>query len=56
MRKRKEDKASDSSSPLQQIESYLKQNAGDHYNYEEERDYSVSSGSLTLDIEMGGGI
>lgn len=56
MRKRKEDKVSDSSSPLQQIESYLKQNAGDHYNYEEERDYSVSSGSLTLDIEMGGGI
>ena len=54
--RKKEKKIDDSASPLQQIESYLKQNAGDHYNYEEERDYSVSSGSLTLDIEMGGGI
>ena len=46
----------ESSSPLQQIQSYLEQNKGDHYNFEEERSYSISSGSLLLDIEMGGGI
>ena len=43
-------------SPLQQIEAYLQQHKGDHYNFEEQRDYTVSSGSLLLDIEMGGGI
>ena len=43
-------------SPLRQIQSYLEQNKGDHYNFEEERVYTVSSGSLLLDIEMGGGI
>ncbi len=43
-------------SPQQQIQAYLEQNKGDHYNFEEERTYSVSSGSLLLDIEMGGGI
>ena len=42
--------------PLEQIQSYLEQNKGDHYNFEEERTYTVSSGSLLLDIEMGGGI
>ena len=42
--------------PLDQIQSYLEQNKGDHYNFEEERSYTVSSGSLLLDIEMGGGI
>jgi RecA/RadA recombinase len=44
------------SSPKDQIHQYLKQNQGDHYNFEEERTYTVSSGSLLLDIEMGGGI
>ena len=43
-------------SPLDQIGAYLKQHSGDHYNFEEERTYTVSSGSLLLDIEMGGGI
>ena len=45
-----------SASPQQQIQAYLEQHKGDHYNFEEERTYSVSSGSLLLDIEMGGGI
>ncbi len=45
-----------STTPLEQIESYLKQNKTDHYNYAEERSYTISSGSLLLDIEMGGGI
>lgn len=44
------------SSPVQQIESYLKDHKNDHYNFEEEHTYTVSSGSLLLDIEMGGGI
>jgi len=44
------------SSSLRQIQSYLEQNKGDHYNFEEDRVYTVSSGSLLLDIEMGGGI
>ena len=42
--------------PQQQIQAYLEQNKGDHYNFEEERVYTVSSGSLLMDIEMGGGI
>jgi RecA/RadA recombinase len=42
--------------PQQQIQAYLEQHKGDHYNFEEERTYTVSSGSLLLDIEMGGGI
>ena len=53
MRKKKE---INSSSPMEQISAYLKEHSGDHYNFEEERTYTVSSGSLLLDIEMGGGI
>ena len=41
---------------IEQINQYLKDNKGDHFNFEEEREYTVSSGSLKLDIEMGGGI
>ena len=54
MRKKKNN--IESVSPLDQINAYLENNKGDHYNFEEERDYTVSSGSLLLDIEMGGGI
>jgi len=49
-------KKAESGSPLDQIHSYLEQNKDYHYNFEEDRLYSVSSGSLLLDIEMGGGI
>jgi len=42
--------------PTDQIQAYLEQHKNDHYNFEEEHFYSVSSGSLLLDIEMGGGI
>jgi len=45
-----------SGSPLEQIQAYLKDHKEDHYNFEKERIYTVSSGSLLLDIEMGGGI
>ena len=49
-------KIPEGSSPVEQIQSYLKEHKNDHYNFEEEHTYSVSSGSLLLDIEMGGGI
>ena len=49
-------KTNSETSPVAQIEAYLKEHKNDHYNFEEERTYSVSSGSLLLDIEMGGGI
>tara|TARA_R100000808_G_C2135999_1_gene144333 strand:+ start:522 stop:1613 length:1092 start_codon:yes stop_codon:yes gene_type:complete len=54
MRKKKSNL--NSGSPVDQILAYLEQNKGDHYNFEEERSYVVSSGSLLMDIEMGGGI
>ena len=43
-------------SHVDQIKAYLENNKDDHYNFEEENNYVVSSGSLVLDIEMGGGI
>jgi len=43
-------------SPVQQIQSYLNENKADHYNFDETPEYTVSSGSLLLDIEMSGGI
>lgn len=54
-RKATKTKVSDGS-PVSQIQQYLEQHKGDHYNFEKERKYTVSSGSLLLDIEMGGGI
>lgn len=43
-------------SPAEQIKAYLKNNKEDHFAFEEEVNYNVSSGSLILDIEMGGGL
>ena len=37
------------------LKSFLKENKEHHYNYEEEIDYKISSGSLTVDFELGGG-
>ena len=54
--RKKKEEATDLNSPVSQIQDYLEKNKGDHYNFEEEREYTVSSGSLKLDIEMGGGI
>ena len=42
--------------PLDQIQSYLKDHKDEHLNFEKEPQYVVSSGSLLLDIEMSGGI
>ena len=36
--------------------SFLKQNSEDHYNFEDETDYKVSSGSLQLDLHLDGGL
>tara|TARA_B100000287_G_scaffold300468_1_gene283618 strand:+ start:3790 stop:4929 length:1140 start_codon:yes stop_codon:yes gene_type:complete len=40
----------------EQLSSFLKTHKEDHYNYEETVEYKVSTGSLTLDIETGGGL
>jgi RecA/RadA recombinase len=40
----------------EQLSSFLKTHKEDHYNYEEAIEYKVSTGSLTLDIETGGGL
>ena len=53
-KKKKESKLFDD--PIAQIKSYLDENKEDHFNFEEAPTYVVSSGSLLLDIEMGGGI
>jgi len=38
------------------LASFLKENKDDHYNFEEEVYYKVSTGSLNLDIATGGGL
>lgn len=38
------------------LKSFLKENKEHHYNYEDEIDYKVSSGSLNVDFELGGGL
>jgi len=43
-------------SPNDLIKSFLKNTENDHYNFEKEHDYKVSSGSLILDFELGGGL
>ena len=55
-RKKKIESGSTLVTSEQQIESFLSQNKDYHYNFEEERDYTVASGSLILDLEMGGGM
>jgi RecA/RadA recombinase len=42
--------------PMSLLDKYLKDNADYHYAFDGNIDYVVSSGSLNLDIEMGGGI
>ncbi len=38
------------------LSSFLKDNKDEHYNFEEEVSYKVSTGSLNLDIATGGGL
>ena len=42
--------------PQDQIRSYLDAHKDEHFNFEQEPHYVVSSGSLLLDTEMSGGI
>jgi RecA/RadA recombinase len=37
------------------LSNFLKTNKEDHYNFEEDFNYKVSSGSIQLDIHLGGG-
>ena len=53
MAKKKEDGSVVTSSEV--LSSFLKNNKEDHYNFEDDCDYKVSSGSLQLDIQLGGG-
>ena len=51
MPRQKKEKTNEAS-PQAQIEAYLNQNKNDHYNFETEHLYNVSSGSLLLDIKI----
>jgi RecA/RadA recombinase len=56
MTKTKENKeAKDPVSSQNVLGSFLKTNKEDHYNFEDEIDYKVSSGSLQFDMQLGGG-
>jgi hypothetical protein len=39
--------------PTTQLTSFLKQNKEDHFNFEESVDFSVTQGSLLLDLHVG---
>lgn len=54
--KKENDEQEASITTSSQINSYLKTNKDDHYNFEKAESYVVSSGSLILDMEMGGGL
>jgi len=55
-RPKKSESQEDGVTTLDQINSFLKENKEDHYNYGENFDYKVKTGSLILDLETGGGI
>jgi RecA/RadA recombinase len=57
-RKPKEENVTESSGPSAKtrLTSFLKENKDDHFNFEEEIHYKVSTGSLNLDITTGGGL
>jgi RecA/RadA recombinase len=41
---------------IDQLQAYLKETKDDHYNYSENFNYKVKSGSLIFDVATGGGI
>ena len=53
MAKKKDDGSILTSSEV--LSTFLKNNKEDHYNFEDDFEYKVSSGSLQLDIQLGGG-
>ena len=52
----KDDKKNEGSTPESILMSELNSNKADHLNFEEEVYYKVSTGSLSMDIETGGGV
>jgi RecA/RadA recombinase len=56
MAKIKQDKDKEVIKSSAVLGSFLKQNSDDHYNFEDEIDYKVSSSSLQLDLRLGGGL
>lgn len=42
--------------PQDILSNYLKSNKEDHYNFSQAADYTISTGSLIFDIELGGGM
>jgi RecA/RadA recombinase len=57
MAKKNKDESEDKvTTSLEQIQAFLKANKEDHYNFEEARNYKISTGSLILDLETGGGL
>jgi len=51
-----EEEAPSGASSKSLLSSFLKDNKDEHYNFEEEVTYKVSTGSLNLDIATGGGL
>ena len=45
-----------SKATLELAKSILQKNKNDHFNFEEKVSYTVSTGSLSMDIELLGGI
>ena len=56
MARTKKTVTSKEATPNELMSSFLKNNEKDHYNYEDHHDYKVSTGSLVVDYELGGGL
>lgn len=48
--------AKDVKTPEEQLKKFLKEHEESHFNFEQEVDYKISTSSLNLDIELGGGL
>lgn len=55
-RKPKEEEKQDAVSSKSILGSFLKEKKEDHYNFEEAVNYRVSTGSLNMDMQTGGGL
>jgi RecA/RadA recombinase len=55
-RKPKEEEKQDAVSSKSVLGSFLKEKKEDHYNFEEAVNYRVSTGSLNMDMQTGGGL
>lgn len=48
-------KQEDKEESINLLGNFLKTNKEDHYNFEDDTDYKISSGSLQFDLQLGGG-